>query len=155
MEIIKALLRVIVLCVFVVGAYNICQGMLSWKSEKIKGHFETEDGWSKTVDEFTNLADFHFFIYRRDGIVAQTHIILIRSLEDLGGNQIKVTMKNGEVFAVEKWGVSSNDCMVFTYFMAENTVYVNTLYYRFYDASEDKYSNSEISLCDINEIVFD
>ena len=141
--------------IFFIGIYGICQGeVFFWKGEIFKGYFVTKDGRTQTVDEFINLTEFHTFIYRKRGILAHLPIVYIKSLRDAGGNQIQVTKKDGEVFTVQTWGPSGDQCMVFSHFQAEATIYANELYYDFHDLTEGKHSQSKISLCDIKKIVF-
>jgi hypothetical protein len=153
----KILLKLFAFLLVIVSAHDLCFAYREpfFAEEFPGGYFLTKDGRTQTVDQFTNLTSFHTFIYRRQGIVAQIHIVLIKRLRDLGDNRIEVTKKNGEVFTVETWGFAKGDCMVFTYFKAEMTVYVNQLYYKFYNSSEGTLSQSRVSLCDIKEIVFD
>lgn len=147
---------VVFLCVFSVGFHGICQGELfPLKSRKIKGYFVTKDGRTQTVDDFVNLTEFHSFVCRLDGSIAPIQIVSIKSLTDLGGNRVRVTKKDGEIFTVETWNNTEDQCMVFTGFMAEITIYVNELSYKFHDVSRKQNSRSKISLCDIKKIVFD
>ena len=153
----KARFRTVVfLCVFFVGVLGICHGeIFTWKSREVKGHFTTKDGKTQTVDEFINLTEFHNFVCRLEGSIAPIPIASIKSLTDLGGNRVRVTKKDGEIFTCEIWSNTGDPCMVFTWFMAEITMYVNELHYTFHDVSQDRYSQSRILLCDIETIVFD
>jgi hypothetical protein len=123
--------------------------------EIFKGYFVTKDGRTQTVDEFTNLARSFTFVYRRKGIVTKLPLIDIKALTDLGSEQIRITRRNGEILSAQMWNIAGGKCMVFSYLKAEWSVYVNELDYSYYDQCESKRFQSEISLCDIKEIVFD
>ena len=149
-------MRIVIICAFFIAAQGVCQDKsFSWKGQVFKGYFVTKDGRTQPVDDFTNLSEFHTFVYLDQGIIMPLPIVYVKSLTLLEANQIQIAKHNGEVSTAEIWDDAPQRCMLFTTFRAEATVYVRELQYEFHDESRAASPQSKISLCDVKKIVFE